>query len=73
MKASELIKQLEPYGDFEIEAVVHLEVSGEELQKRTYKYPVDNYRAELSIDDVGHSDSVLLIGVSILPGNEGAE
>ena len=39
MKVSELIKQLEPYKDFDIEASVHLEIMEEELQKRTYKYP----------------------------------
>lgn len=65
MKVIDLIKQLEPYKDFGIEARVHLEVMEEELQKRTYKYPHDTYNAELSIDDIGHSDKVVLIGVEI--------
>ena len=34
MKVAELIRQLEPYRDFDIEARVHLEVMEEELQKK---------------------------------------
>lgn len=64
MKVLELIKQLEPYKDFDLEVSVHLEVAEEELQKRMYKYPHDNYKAELSIDDIGYSDQVVLLGVS---------
>lgn len=66
MKVAELIRQLEPYRDFDIEARVHLKVMEEELQKRTYKFPHDTYNAELSIDDIGHSDKVVLIGVEIM-------
>ncbi len=66
MKVAELIRQLEPYRDFDIEARVHLEVMKEELQKRTYKFPHDTYNAELSVDDIGHSDKVVLIGVEIM-------
>lgn len=65
MKVSELINQLEPYKDFDIETRVHLDVMEEELQKRTYKYPHDTYNAKLSVDDIGHSDKVVLIGVEI--------
>ena len=66
MKVIDLIKQLEPYKDFDIEARVHLEVMEEELQKRTYKFPHDTYNAELSIDDIGYSDNIVLIGVQIV-------
>lgn len=65
MKVSELIKQLESYKDFDIEASVHLEIMEEELQKRTYKFPYDTYKAELKVDDIGLSDRVVLIGVDI--------
>lgn len=66
MKVIDFIKKLEPYKDFDIEARVHLEVMEEELQKRTYKFPHDTYSAELNIDDIGHSDKVVLIGVDII-------
>ena len=46
MKAKELIEKLKDYADFDLEVTVHLEVMEEELQKRMYKYPYDNYRAE---------------------------
>ena len=65
MKVSELINKLKPYKDFELEAILHLEVAKEELQKRTYRYPVDNFEVELNIDDVGYSDKVLQIGVEV--------
>lgn len=66
MKASELIEKLKPYEDFDLQVTVHLEVMEEELQKRIYKYPHDNYKAELSIDDIGYSDNVVCIGVEIV-------
>lgn len=66
MKAKELIDKLKPYGDFDLDIIVHLEVIEEELQKRMYKYPHDNYKAELTIDDIGHSDNVVCIGVEIV-------
>ncbi|MFG6378336.1 MAG: hypothetical protein K1W19_08490 [Lachnospiraceae bacterium] len=66
MKVKELIEQLKPYEDFEIDVAVHLEVMEEELQNRIYKYPHDNYKAELSIDDVGHTDKVVCVGVEII-------
>ncbi len=66
MKAKELIEKLKDYADFDLEVTVHLEVMEEELQKRMYKYPYDNYRAELSIDDIGHSDNVVKIGVEVI-------
>lgn len=68
MKVSEFIKQLEPYKDFDIEIRVYLEVMEEELQKRTYKFPHDTYNAQFSIDDIGHSDKVVQIGVEIMDG-----
>lgn len=66
MKVSELIKLLEPYRDFDIEARVHLEVMEEELQKRSYKYPHDTYNAVLNVDDIAYSDKVVEIGVEIV-------
>lgn len=66
MKVKELIDKLKPYEDFDLEVTVHLEVMEEELQKRMYKYPHDNYKAELDIDDIGHSDNVVCIGVEIV-------
>lgn len=66
MKAKELIDKLKPYEDFNLDVIVHLEVAEEELQKRIYKYPHDNYKAELSIDDIGYSDNVVCIGVEIV-------
>ena len=65
MKAQELIDKLKPYADFDLEITVHLEVMEEELQKRLYKYPHGNYKAELDIDDIGYSDNVVCIGIEI--------
>lgn len=66
MKVNELIDKLKPYEDFDLNIVVHLEVTEEELQKRMYRYPYDNYKAGLSIDDIGYSGNVVCIGVEIL-------
>ncbi len=65
MTVQELIDKLKPYAGFELDATVHLEVMEEELQKCTYKYPYDNYKAELNIDDIGYSDKVVCIGIEI--------
>ena len=65
MKVKELIERLKLYGDFDLDVTVHLEVMEEELQKRMYKYPHDNYKAKLEIDDIGHSDKVVCVGVEI--------
>ncbi len=65
MKVKELIDKLKSYEDFDLDIVVHLEVT-EELQKRMYRYPYDNYKAELSINDIGYSGNVVCIGVEIL-------
>lgn len=65
MKVQEWIDSLKPYSDFELIATVHLEVAGEELQKRLYRYPYDDYRAELRIGDIGHSDKVVHVDVEI--------
>lgn len=66
MKVKELINKLKDYEDFDLEVTVHLEVMEEELQKRMYKYPHDNYKAELGIDDIGYSDNIVCIGVGIV-------
>lgn len=66
MKVNELIDKLKPYEDFDLDIVVHLEVTEEELQKWMYRYPYDNYKAELGIDDIGYSDNIVRIGVEIL-------
>lgn len=63
MKVSEFIEELKPYLDFDIEAVVHLAITDEEAQKRIYGFPYDNYRAELSVDDVSYSENIVSIGV----------
>lgn len=42
------------------------EVAEEELQKRLYKYLYDNYKVELDIDDIGHSDKIVCIGINIV-------
>ncbi len=65
MKAQELIEKLKLYAGFDLDIKVHLIVKEEELQKRFYKYPHDSYKAELSIDDIGHSDEVVCIGIAI--------
>lgn len=66
MKVKELIEKLKDYEDFDLDITVHLEVMEEELQKRMYKYPYDNYKAELDIDDIGYSDKIVCIGVEII-------
>lgn len=68
MKVEELIKQLEPYKEFELLPILHLEVTEEELMKRKYKYPYDNFTAKLEIDDIGHSDKIVALGIT--PGLE---
>ena len=37
MTIAELIKQLEPYKDYALETILHLEVKKEVLDKRNYK------------------------------------
>lgn len=64
MKVSDLIKQLEPYKDFELKPTIHLDVKEEVLNKRIYPYPFDDYEAEICIDDVGYSDNVVLVGIT---------
>ena len=64
MLVKDLIKQLEPYKDFTLETVLHLEVKEEILDKRYYKLPYDNFRGVIGIDDIGHSDRVVLLGVT---------
>lgn len=64
MTIAELIKQLEPYKDYTLETILHLEVKKEVLDKRNYKLPYDNFHATLEIDDIGHSDKIVLLGVT---------
>ena len=64
MKVNDLIKQLEPYKDMELVPTLHLEVKEEVLDKRIYKYPYDNFDAEVEIDDVSYSDKVVLLGIT---------
>ena len=63
MKAKDLMKQLEGYEDFELVPRVHLEVAEEELQKRAYKLPYDTYDAKIEVQDIGHSDKVVLLRI----------
>lgn len=64
MLVEDFIKQLEPYKGFNLEAVLHLEVQDEVLDKRNYKLPYDNFKAEIGIDDVGHCDKIVQLGVT---------
>lgn len=64
MTVGDLIKQLEPYKDMNLVPRIHLEVKEEVLDKRLYKYPYDSFDAEIEIDDVGHSDNVVLLGIT---------
>ena len=66
MKVSDLIDMLETYKDFDLEAIVHLEVADSEYQRSVYGYPVDNYKAQINIDDIGFSDEIVQIGIEIL-------
>lgn len=66
MKVQKLIDKLKDYADFDLEVTLHLEVMEEELQKRLYQYPYDNYKVELYIDDIGYSDKVVCMGVEII-------
>lgn len=66
MKVRKSIEKLKGYEDIDLEVTLHLKVMEEELQKRMYKYPHDNYKAGLSIDDIGYSDNVVCVGVEII-------
>lgn len=61
-----MIDKLKDYADFDLEVTLHLEVMEEELRKRLYQYPYDNYKVELDIDDIGYSDEVVCMGVEII-------
>lgn len=65
MTVDDLIKQLQPYKGYDLETTIHLEVKEEILDKRNYKYPYDNFKANIEIDDVGHSDNIVLLGVTL--------
>lgn len=64
MKVYDLIERLEPYKDMELVPRLHLDVKEEVLNKRSYKFPHDNFDAEIEIDDIGYSDNVLLLGIT---------
>lgn len=64
MKVNDFIKKLEPYKDMELVPKLHLDVKEEVLDKRSYKFPHDNFNAEIEIDDIGYSDNVLLLGIT---------
>lgn len=66
MKVQKLIDKLKDYEDFDLEVTLHLEVMEEELQKRLYQHPYDNYKVELDIDDIGYSDEVVCMGAEII-------
>lgn len=65
MKVSELIKQLEPYKDFDISARVNRQLSNEEQQNNAYGYPIDFYDAKLSIGDIAYSDKKVIIDIEV--------
>lgn len=65
MLASELMKILKKYPDFEIKTNLSLKVPENNLVQRNYQYPHDNYECELVLDDIGHSDKVLCFGVEV--------
>ena len=64
MRVGDFIKKLEPYKDMELVPKLHLDVKEEVLNKRNYKFPHDNFDAEIKIDDIGYSDNVLLLGIT---------
>jgi len=66
MKVEDLINQLMPYKDFDLKVNVHLNVMEEELQERTYGFSHDDFEGELKLDDIGHSDKDVYIGVEIV-------
>lgn len=64
MTVDDFIKKLEPYKDMELVPRLHLDVKEEVLDKRNYKFPHDNFDAEIEIDDIGYSDNVLILGIT---------
>lgn len=64
MKVSDLIEQLAPYANFEINPVLRLDVEDGVLDKRSYKLPHDNFSAKIEVGDVSYSDNVLLLDIT---------
>lgn len=64
MKVIDFIKKLEPYKEMELVPRLHLDVTEEVLDKRSYTLPHDNFDAEIEIDDIGYSDKVLILGIT---------
>lgn len=65
MKVSDLIEQLAPYTDFEINPVLRLDVEDDVLDKRSYKFPHDNFGAKIEVGDASYSDNVLLLDITL--------
>ena len=63
MKIKELIDKLKDFEDFDLDLKVHFNVSDEELKNRPYPYPYDNY--VLEIDDIGYSENIVALSVSV--------
>ena len=65
MKAKELAELLLKYPDYDIQTTIHKELSEEELSKRSFPFPYDNYKTELELDDIGHSSNVICFGCDL--------
>nr|DAW96022.1 MAG TPA: hypothetical protein [Caudoviricetes sp.] len=65
MLAKELADILMRNPDMKVETTIHILVPEKELEQRGYKYPWDNWNAELDIDDIGYSDNVVFLGCHI--------
>lgn len=66
MKAAELIERLQNYLDFDIECKIHVKIPDEDLKGMNYPYPYSNVSVELDLDDIGHSEKVILLGCTAL-------
>lgn len=49
--------------DFEIEMRIRRKLTDDELKQMPYPYPYETEYSTLEIDDIGHSDRVLCLGV----------
>ena len=65
MKAKELAELLLKYPDYDIQTTIHKELSEEELSKRSFPFPYENYKTELELDDIGHSSNVICFGCDL--------
>ena len=41
------------------------ELSEEELSKRSFPFPYENYKTELELDDIGHSSNIICFGCDL--------